>query len=133
MRVLLALLAAHAAMGQTQFPMKYLGEVGLLGEEMFDRRKFADLGFAKAFPDENGLRFEGTDHAGKIWRVWIRSTAHTEVWTADFDHNGQPDLLIDALPPASGHCSDYADITVLLFDATGRPVPWVTSTETPET
>ena len=131
MRVLLAFLAAGVAMGQARFPMKYLDEVGHLGE---DHRKFADLRFARAYPDEGGLRFEGRDHAGRIWRVWTKQVGgggFTEVWTADFDHNGQPDLLIAAAFPGNGRCVSNVDITVLLFDASGRPVPWMVSTEIP--
>lgn len=136
MRGLLAFLVAGVAMGQARFPMKYVDEVGHLGEGLYDHRKFADLGFAKAFPDEGGLRFEGRDRAGKIWRVWtpqVGGAGFTEVWTADFDHNGQPDLLIAAVPISSGRCGNRVDITVLLFDASGRPVPWIASAEIPYT
>jgi hypothetical protein len=136
MRLLLAFIAAGVAVGQAPFPMKYVDEVGHLGEDVFDKRKFADLGFAKAFPDEDGLRFEGRDRAGKVWRVWMPQSggaSSTEVWTADFDHNGQPDLLIASEPALSGHCVSRADITMLLFDASGRPVPWMVSTEIPDT
>ena len=129
-------LVAGVAMGQARFPMKYVDEVGHLGEGLYDHRKFADLGFAKAFPEEGGLRFEGRDHTGKIWRAWtpqVGGAGFTEVWTADFDHNGQPDLLIAAVPISSGRCVNGVDITVLLFDASGRPVPWIASTEIPYT
>jgi hypothetical protein len=136
MRVLLAFLATGLAMGQAQFPMKYVDEVGHLGEGLYDHRKFADLGFAKVFPDAGGLRFEGRDHAGKIWRMWmpeVGGASSTEVWTADFDNNGEPDLLIAAEPALNGHCVSRADITMLLFDVSGRPVPWIVSTEIPDT
>jgi hypothetical protein len=138
MRLLLACIAAGIAFGQAPFPMKYVDEVGRLGDGLDDKRKFADLGFAKAFPDEYGeLRFEGRDQAGKIWRVWTQQIGggigHTDVWTADFDHNGEPDLLIAAVNGGSGHCVNSVEIIVLLFDVDGRPVPWIASTSMPET
>ena len=86
-----------------------------------------DFGFARVFSEEDNLRFEGEDHAGKPWRVWvprIGGIGATDVFTADFDHDGQQDLLIRSFFPVNGRCVDKGEITVLMFDEDGRPVPW---------
>jgi hypothetical protein len=114
------------ANAQTRFPMKYLDEVGHLGN--LDPRKSVNLGIATVFIEPEGdLRFEGHDIKGKPWRAWIRAAAGvggTDVWSADFDRNGHRDLLIAAYYPRNGRCIDEADIYTLMFDALGRPVPW---------
>jgi hypothetical protein len=140
MRFFLRILLVAAAVGeitsaQSSFPMKYLDEVGLIGLRGPDPRNSVDLGIAFVV-SENGdaLRFEGRDHKGDPWRVWIPQTSGagwTEVWTGDFDHNGQPDLLIGAHPAISGRCVGRADLLFLMFDESGRPKPWQVSTEIP--
>lgn len=106
--------------------MQYLDEVGHLAG--MDKRKSADLGIARVFPaSEDTLRFEGMDSGGKPWRVWMKAgsgVSSTDVWEADFDANGRPDLLISAGHSGNGRCVDSATITMLLFDGNGRPVPW---------
>jgi len=80
------------------------------------------------------LRFEGRDIAGKPWRLWLRGVGGvgwTDVWMADFDHNGQRDLLIAAHFPGNGRCVRYVDIMILMFDASGRPIPWTAGTNLP--
>ena len=125
---------AASVMAQARFPMTYHASVGVLGFPDFDKRKFVDLGIARVFPDDGNLRFEGKDHAGKPWRVWVPQlggVGGTEVWTADFDGDGQQDLLIRSWKPYSGRCVDAGVVTVLLFDRQGRPVPWTMSTQVP--
>jgi len=114
--------------------MRYLDEVGLVGLGLPYSRDFVDLGLASVVSDNGALRFEGHDHKGDPWRVWVPQTSGlgwTEVWTADFDHNGQPDLLIARHFPSSGRCVGRADLLFLLFDQFGRPTPWQVSTEIP--
>jgi len=113
--------------------MKYLDDVGQLGSDL-DRRKSADLGSASVFPEDGALRFEGRDRKGGSWRAWVPQTGGigwTEIWAGDFDHNGQPDLLIASHFPSSGRCEGPADLVFLLFDQAGRPTPWQVSTEIP--
>ena len=125
---LLDLWAITAALlcAQSRFPMRYLDEVGHL--DGLDQRKFADLGFAKIFPEPDGrLRIEGKDDRSKPWRAHIPpgpGITSTDVWSADFDHNGRKDLLIAAYQFPNGRCIDLVDLTFLLFDRQGRPVPW---------
>lgn len=120
------------ASAQTPFRMKYLGEVGHLGD--LDPRTSVNLGIARVFPEPDGnLRFEGRDVAGKPWHVWLPEAAGvggTDVWTADFDHNGRQDLLISAMFPRNGRCTDGTTLYVLMFDQMGRPVPWVVASHT---
>jgi len=111
---------------QSRFPMCYLDEVGHL--DGLDKRKFADLGFVRVFPEPDGmLRIEGEDDAGKPWRVRMPpgpGITDTDVWSADFDHNGRKDLLVAAYQFPNGRCIDLVDLTFLVFDTQGRPVPW---------
>jgi hypothetical protein len=114
--------------------MKYLDEVGALGSD-YDKRTSVDLGLA-AVSSEGGdtFRFEGRDVNGDPWLVWLPQTGErggAEVWTADFDHNGQRDLLISSLSTTNGRCTLHANLLFLLFDTSGRPVPWYVRTEVP--
>jgi hypothetical protein len=134
-RILLLVVSCLVVRAQARFPMKYLDEVGLLGLDGPDKRNSVDLRLASVV-SENGdaLRFEGRDHKGNPWRIWVPQTSGagwTEVWTADFDHNGQPDLLIGSHPAINGRCVLRAEILFLMFDQLGRPMPWLVSTEIP--
>jgi hypothetical protein len=132
--VLVVLLGAALAMGQARFPMKNRN-VDSLGRD-FDKRQFVDIGGARVFLEEDNLRVEGKDHAGKPWRIWvprIGGIGATDVFTADFDHDGQQDLLIRSFFPVNGHCLDRGEITVVLFDEDGRPVPWHVTGQLPRT
>jgi hypothetical protein len=123
--------------GQARFPMKYLDEVGHLGDtSVNDHRKSANLVVARVFREGEGstLRFEGRDLAGKPSRLWlpgVGGVGWTDVWMADFDHNGQRDLLIGTHFPGNGRCVNGEEITILMFDARGRPIPWTTATMLP--
>ena len=134
MRILLVgFLGATLTMGQAWFPMKDR-KVGALDSD-YDKRKSADFGFARVFSEEGNLRFEGKDHSGKPWRVWVPRSGGigaTDVFTADFDHDGQQDLLIRSLNLTVGRCIDRGTITVVLFDEIGRPVPWTMTTQVPD-
>jgi hypothetical protein len=124
--------AAGVLNAQTTFRMRYLGDVGHLGG--LDPRTSANLGIARVFPEPDGdLRFEGRDAAGKRWRVWLPAAGGvggTDVWTADFDHNGHQDLLISAMFPKNGRCTDGTTLYILMFDQMGKPVPWVMPSHT---
>ena len=120
--------------GQARFPMKYLDDVGLVGLGLPSSKDRVDLGLATVVSKNDALLFEGHDRKGDPWRTWIPQTSGvgwTEVWTADFDHNGQSDLLIAVHPGLSGRCTGRADLLFLLFDQAGRPSPWYVSTEIP--
>jgi hypothetical protein len=132
---ILTIIAASSVVldAQARFPMKFLDEVGHLGSD-FDKRKSVEIRTATVFPEEGVLRFEGRDRNGSPWHAWVPQTGGigwTEVWTADFDRNGQPDLLIASHFPGNGRCESPADLFFLLFDQFGRPVPWHVSTEIP--
>ena len=132
-RILLIAVCCAIVHAQARFPMKYLDDVGSLGSEL-DRRKSANLGIASVSSEDGLLRFEGRDRKGDPWLAWVTQTGGvgwTEVWTADFDHNGQRDLLIASHFPGNGRCVRGADLLFLLFDQSGRPVPWHVPTELP--
>jgi hypothetical protein len=123
--VSLLTLAAAALHGQSQFPMEYLDEIGHLGG--LDPRTTVNLGVAKATADPDGkVRLEGRDAAGKPWQVWTGlagGIGGTDVWIADFDHNGRRDLLLASYAPANGRCVDGVTIYTLMFDDLGSPCP----------
>ena len=46
-------------------------------------------------------------------------------------YNGQADLLIAVVNGGNGHCVNNVELIALLFDAEGRPVPWIVNTSMP--
>jgi hypothetical protein len=118
--VAVALLVVAAPVGaQTRFPMKYLGELGEL-------RGSASIGAAtvRSVPNQDLLGVEGRDSTGKRWRVWlpqISKMGHTSAWGSDFDANGHVDLLFAHSFSGLGFCPSWLQITIVLFDSTGRP------------
>lgn len=90
--------------------MRFLDEVGNLGNPYNDKRTFAELaGLDRVSPQGDILLFEGRDLAGKPWRLFMSGAGgvgRTEVWTADFDRNGRTDLLIGSHFPGNGRCVD---------------------------
>jgi hypothetical protein len=120
--------AAWLAHAQLPFPLTKIEEIGNLGSYL-DDRKDANLGLAHAYADgEETLRIEGRDAQGLPWRVWIprvgRGFGFTRVFRADFDSNGQPDLLFTAHYIPNGRCIDAGTVTTLFFGVDGRPMPW---------
>lgn len=118
----LAFLLVSNLCAQTRFPMRWVGEIGHLTTP-------ANLGIATAHADKEfgTVRLEGRDAAGKRWRVWLEvsgGVGGTDVWTADFDRNGHTDLLIASSFPGNGRCIQTAELYALMFEASGRPVPW---------
>lgn len=132
--LLTLVISGHA---ESRFAMCYLADVGHLGSPASgDRRRVVDLGVARAYPDGAGVvRLEGKDRRGKPWRLWLPQVGGfgwTEVWGADFDADGQQDLLIASHFPGCGRCIDGAELVVLLFEQNGRPMPWHQRTRVPE-
>lgn len=70
------------------------------------------------------LSITGTDEQGRTYRAEIDSgAAGCEVWSADLDGNGESDLMI--FTPGEDSSGGYdSELSVLLFDKTGRPFPW---------
>ena len=130
----LFILTSAVVCAQAPFPMRYLDEVGHLGTD-FDSRKSVDLGLARVLLDDDALWFEGRDRAGKPWRIGVDKpglVGSVDVWTADFDHNGQADLLIAPFMPQNGRCAFGIGIMILLFDRSGRPTAWGIDTQMPD-
>lgn len=125
----LLLLGSCPAWSQ-KFPIRHLGSIGHL-----EGKPPVNLGKVRATSVHGSYaRLDGRDRAGKPWRAWMRTfggIAGTEVWTADFDRNGQDDLLVARQFAANGWCPAPVDIAILLFDAGGRPVPWKIHSQMP--
>lgn len=127
--LLLFVLAAGPAFAQ-RFPIRHLGSIGHL-----EGKQTVSLGSVRATNiHEDYALLDGRDRAGKPWRAWMRTfggIVDTVVWTADFDRNGQQDLLIARHFAANGWCPAPVDVVILLFDGSGRPVPWKIHSQLP--
>jgi hypothetical protein len=116
-----------------ELPLRYAGEIGHMrpGE-----RKSLGTSLVARLEGKEGdpVRIDGQDRHGKPWRLDYSPTGgvgFTTVWTADFNADGQPDVLIESLFPGLGACVDAATVTLLLFDENGRPNPWPMETMLP--
>lgn len=101
-----------AVCGQ-QMKMQYLGELGHL-------QKGERVGPATGVTD-GVVRM-----AGRGWSVTMGAAGGigwTELYTADFDGDGQRDYLVGQHLPGVGSCVTATSVLVLVFDAGGRPVP----------
>ena len=71
------------------------------------------------------LKVLGTDNAGKPWSyvsaAWM---GFASVWSADLDRNGRDDLIILMRREGSG-IAPPVYLLILMFEANGRPVPFV--------
>lgn len=109
--------------------MRYLAEIGHL-----KNNQIVNLGTAQVRADASGASLLGRDRGGKPWRVALALSdgmGWTEVWSADFDGDGQRDFLLGNLFPGNGACVNGLGITVLLFDEAGRPMPWTANSFLP--
>lgn len=136
-RLIVAGLCALAASAQPSSVagLHYLGEVGHLGTPG-DQRTSVRFGPTQVISQGNGsARIEGHDDDGKAWNAVLPmegGIGWTDVWQADFDRNGRPDLLVAAFFPPNGRCIDEITLSFLLFNDHGQPVPWVVRTRMPQ-
>jgi hypothetical protein len=142
--IFLLIIGFRAAVQAQRFqPVRYLGEIGHL-KTKDDHRPLADFGSLKVFPGDTGeanfigrsdSRLEGRDQRGRPWRAIISTSGGvgwTDVWEGDFDANGRKDLMIAAHMPGNGRCTNLVDLTFLLFDTNGWPLPWSIETYLPK-
>jgi hypothetical protein len=142
MRTILLLALSSAGFGQVLPALVYLDEVGHLNTAS-DRRTSVDLGFVRLkasagkpdlFTGSEELRASGVDDRGVPWLARVPASGGlgwTEAWSSDFDANGRKDLLLAAYAPGNGRCLDRVVLHFLLFDSSGRPVPWTAETFLP--
>lgn len=126
--VCILLLTAPALYAQIPFALVEIDEIGHLGTSL-DERDSIELGLAKAFSGrDESIRLEGLDDKALPWRVWLPKccgiVGETRVFQADLDANGRTDLLITSMAMGNGRCVGGGTVTTLMFDSTGRPVPW---------
>ncbi len=71
-----------------------------------------------------GLSIAGMDAAGAKWKTTIPASGvlTCEVWSAKLTGEGADDLMV--LNYGHSHDGFDAELTILLFDAQERPVPW---------
>ena len=73
------------------------------------------------------LIVDGTDKKGRPWTVYIeppREIAPGYAWAADLNADGTDELIFDMSQAGNGRCIGRSGLTILSFDAEGRPVPW---------
>ena len=126
MIVQLGLLLAVAASAQVggSFPLTPVGEFSRYGR---GAEEPIELGLATAYPDDDALRLQGRDDAGKSWTARIAAVGFwraPRAYRGDFDANGRPDLLVLSTTVGNGVCIFHLNATFLLFDDSGRPRPW---------
>jgi hypothetical protein len=128
-------LASLSVAAATVFPMEFGAEIG--PQSHGSRIELA--GGLAVEPDgevANGIaRITGVARNGHRWNfhqpVNQKKPGWTSLWTADFDADGQRDLLIASTKPEGGVCPQMVTITIVLFDGAGRPVPHVLETLLP--
>lgn len=128
---LLICLPASLSFAQIPFEARQIDDLGKLGTYLDDRKE-VDLGIAQArLEGDNRLLIEGVDDEGWPWQVHMpvyAGNATARVLAADFDANGRQDLLITTATMGNGRCIDGGEVTTLLMDDRGRPIPWRTET-----
>ncbi|MBI1357800.1 MAG: hypothetical protein GC160_25980 [Acidobacteria bacterium] len=125
----LVLAGSACAQAPPRFPVQEIAEIRELG--WADPPKSVDLGLARVSVRGPGSLFaEGMDGAGPPWEVELpTSNGPHRVYRADFDANGQDDLLFAMAWAGNGRCVEGGVMTALLFEGDGRPIPWTIETQ----
>jgi hypothetical protein len=84
------------------------------------------VGSATIHPNQDAttLVLEGRDNAGNPWH--LETFIHgfgCSLWIADLDLNGAEDIIL-SYPTTGNGLAPPTGLTMLMFDAEGRPVPW---------
>lgn len=70
----------------------------------------------------------GSDRAGKPWTLVTNSpSGSVSAWAADLDNNGAIDLVLFMPTIGADSWAPNAKVLILMFEKTGRPVPWCSS------
>lgn len=88
------------------------------------RSSLVTLGSTRIEVNEDGLAVvSGVDRAGDPWSLTTEVDRGGEVWHADLDKNGLPDLIF-AFETGGVGLAPPVHLLFVLFDSQGRPVPW---------
>ena len=116
-----------AAAGGPTFRQIYIGEIGHLGAPYGPETSVEAIGMTIARFSDDSVIIRGKDDGGKTWSVIVGVSAgigFSESWHGDLDANGRADLIVLSQFPKNGKCANYQRLTVVMIDASGRPVPW---------
>lgn len=73
---------------------------------------------------DNSVSVFGSDRAGKPWTLVADAPAGAvSAWSGDFDKNGTEDLVL-FVPSGAGDWQPNAKVILLMFESSGRPIPW---------
>lgn len=137
LRFLIAAACAVTALAEqpwTTNQLHYIDEIGHLGSTVEDRTSVRIGDIHIGSQRDGGVLIRGNDDRNRTWSAALDTeggVGFTDVWRSDFDGNGRLDYLFAAYFPQNGRCVDRITLTFLLFDAAGRPVPWIVETRMP--
>jgi hypothetical protein len=109
------------------FRQIYIGEIGHLGAPYGPETFVEAIGMTIGRFTDDSVVIRGEGDAGDPWTVVAkvsRGVGFTEAWHGDIDANGRADLIILQHFPKSGGCGSTSQLTTLMVDSRGRPVPW---------
>jgi hypothetical protein len=100
------------------FPLRLLSECEPEGQK-------ASLGATSLEIYEDAIHLHGVAQDGSHWKAEIDFTpiSGCSIYSGDLDGDGRPELLI--ITPHADSSGGYdTELTVLLWDQVGKPVPW---------
>lgn len=108
---------------ERRFPQRPLGDCGI-PEDGAERRLAVGLQTVTVREAGGRWEFSGRNLAGRPWRVQVGTLqSNCKAATADYDRNGQPDLLL-VYPTMGNGMAPSNWVLFLMFDRHGDPVPW---------
>jgi hypothetical protein len=114
----------NAAELRTRVPLTLVQSADTVWHEHTVTIPTAGVGGVRIVPNHEGLIAQGQDSAGQPWTFAMPFFTHgTSVWRADLDGDGIEDVMAVGHTGGNGW-SPRTVVMVLMFEPSGRPVPW---------
>lgn len=123
----IAPICGSGAEGAPAFRQVYIGGIGHFGTPYSPKTSLEAVGMTIAQFSDDSVIIRGKDDAGNPWIVITEvsgGVGFSESWHGDLDANGRADLIVLKHFPKNGKCPNDPRLTVVMIDASGRPVPW---------